>query len=39
MAGELLLQGAYVRPGKLEAASFPFRFPTADRALEDLCRA
>jgi hypothetical protein len=39
MAGELLLQGAFVRPRKLEAAGFPFRFPTADRALEDLCHA
>lgn len=39
MAGELLLQGAFVRPGKLEAAGFPFRFPTADQALEDLCHA
>lgn len=39
MAGELLLQGAFVTPRKLESAGFPFRFPTADRALEDLCHA
>jgi hypothetical protein len=39
MARELLLQGAFVRPRKLEAAGFTFRFPAADGALEDLCRA
>lgn len=38
MAGELLLRGAPVLPRKLEAAGFPFRFPTADKALEDLLR-
>lgn len=36
MAGPLLLEGAYVRPGRLEAAGFPFRFPDAPGALRDL---
>ena len=33
---ELLLEGAYVHPGKAEGLDFPFRFPTPEAALEDL---
>jgi uncharacterized protein len=33
---ELLLEGAYVHPGKAEAEGFPFRFPSPEEALADL---
>jgi NAD dependent epimerase/dehydratase family enzyme len=36
MAGEMLLQGAFVYPGKLQAAGFKFRFRDAPSALADL---
>ncbi len=36
MAEALLLQGAFVLPARPLALSFPFRFPTAKAALEDL---
>lgn len=36
MAEALLLQGAFVVPAKARALGFPFRFPTATSALEDL---
>ncbi|HJV48798.1 MAG TPA: TIGR01777 family oxidoreductase [Geothrix sp.] len=36
MAEELLLRGAYVLPARAQALGFPFRFPTAKAALDDL---
>ena len=33
---DLLLQGAYVHPGRAEALDFPFRFPSPEEALLDL---
>lgn len=36
MAEALLLQGAFVLPARPLALGFPFRFPTAEAALEDL---
>ena len=36
LAEELLLQGAFVLPARAQALGFPFRFPTAQVALEDL---
>ena len=36
LAGELLLQGAFVLPARAQALGFRFRFPTAQAALEDL---
>lgn len=36
MAEALLLQGAFVLPARAQALGFRFRFPTAQRALEDL---
>ncbi len=36
MAGEMLLQGAFVYPRKLQAAGFKFRFRSAPSALADL---
>lgn len=36
MGRDLLLQGAFVYPGKAEALDFPFRFTTPEAALEDL---
>ncbi len=36
MGRTLLLQGAYVYPGRAEAQGFPFRFRSPEAALEDL---
>lgn len=36
MGRTLLLEGAYVYPGKAEALGFPFRFRSPEEALEDL---
>jgi hypothetical protein len=36
LAEALLLQGAFVQPTRAMALGFPFRFPTAEAALEDL---
>lgn len=36
MAEALLLQGAFVLPARSQALGFPFRFPTAGAALENL---
>ena len=36
MAEALLLQGAFVQPAHALALGFPYRFPTAQAALEDL---
>ena len=36
MTGALLLQGAFVLPARARALGFPFRFPTAEAALENL---
>jgi uncharacterized protein (TIGR01777 family) len=36
MAEALLLQGAFVLPERSQALGFPFRFPDAEAALEDL---
>jgi uncharacterized protein (TIGR01777 family) len=36
MAEALLLQGAFVQPAHAQSLGFPFRYPTAQAALEDL---
>jgi len=36
LAEELLLQGAFVKPARVLEQGFQFRFPTAEKALEDL---
>ena len=36
MADALLLQGAFIHPARALEQGFVFRFPTADKALEDL---
>ena len=39
MAEALLLSSTRIAPQKLEAAGYPFRHPTVDRALQSLLRA